>query len=240
MFTSWSQVYEAESFARWLFVPRGCSVLYVPKRNQHLVKTSYPTDGRYLPEVDRRQVAPSKYFSSLFEHVSTIDTSPYLCVPEALKFRNEVCGGEEQIRSYCTSLAKQGGELMASLMGTEVLKMKDGTSHECCFTNVRLPLDVQEQNGGAAGPRRSNGICPEDAEAVANWITERSVNEFNSYIAVRYYAGGFWTRLSAQVYLERTDFVWAAGVLLELCGRAERGDWKLDAGTASSSLPEYR
>ncbi|KAI1809689.1 aminotransferase family protein-like protein [Poronia punctata] len=228
---------------KWLFVPRGCTVLYVPKRNQHLIKTSYPTHGRYLSEADRRNMSPSQYFGSLFEQVSTIDTSPYLCVLEALRFRDEVCGGEAQIRSFCTSLAKLGGELMAYLMGTEVLQTKGGTSQECCFTNVKLPLDVvqsSDEGGVGVGPGWNTGILPEEADAVAYWITERSVRELDSYIAVRYYAGGFWTRISGQIYLERADFAWAAGALIELCGRAQRGDWKVGADTASVSWSDYR
>ncbi|KAI1356179.1 aminotransferase family protein-like protein [Xylaria sp. FL0043] len=224
---------------KWLMVPRGCAVLYVPRRNQDLIKTSYPTDGRYLPEADRKLISPAKYFGNLFEHVSTIDTSPYLCVMEALRFRNEICGGEEQVRAYSMGLAKQGGELMAMLMGTEVLKSKTGSQEQCCFTNVKLPLSVDRDNK-AASAGESRSILPEDAPSVANWITERSVNEFDTYIAVRYYAGGFWTRLSGQVYLDRTDFAWAAGVLLELCARAERGDWKSATDMVSVSWGDYR
>ncbi|KAI0907812.1 aminotransferase family protein-like protein [Ustulina deusta] len=224
---------------KWLMVPRGCAVLYVPRRNQHLIKTSYPTDGRYLSEADRKSISPTKYFGNLFEHVSTIDTSPYLCVPEALKFRNEICGSEEQVRAYCIGLAKQGGELMAMLMGTEVLKSNTGTQEECCFTNVRLPLSV-DQDDKVGNARESRGILPGDAQTVANWITERSVNEFDTYIAVRYYAGGFWSRLSGQVYLDRADFAWAAGVLLELSARAQRGDWKSGPGMVPVSWVEYR
>ncbi|GAW21953.1 hypothetical protein ANO14919_114800 [Xylariales sp. No.14919] len=224
---------------KWLMVPRGCAILYVPRRNQHLIKTSYPTDGRYLPEADRKSISQTQYFASLFEHVSTIDTSPYLCVFEALKFRNEVCGGEEQVRAYSMGLAKQGGELMAMLMGTEVLKDQTGAQQECCFTNVRLPLDV-DQDEEAVSIRQSNGIPHRDAQTVADWITERSVNEFDTYIAVRYYAGGFWTRLSGQIYLDRADFAWAAGVLLELSARAERGDWKSAADIAPVSWVDYR
>ncbi|RWA04569.1 hypothetical protein EKO27_g10533 [Xylaria grammica] len=187
----------------------------------------------------KKSISQTQYFASLFEHVSTIDTSPYLCVFEALKFRNEVCGGEEQVRAYSIGLAKQGGELMAMLMGTEVLKDQTGTQQECCFTNVRLPLDV-DQDEEAVSIRQSNGIPHRDAQIVADWITERSVNEFDTYIAVRYYAGGFWTRLSGQIYLDRADFAWAAGVLLELSARAERGDWKSAADIAPVSWVDYR
>ncbi|KAI1116462.1 aminotransferase family protein-like protein [Nemania sp. NC0429] len=218
---------------KWLMTPRGCSVLYVPRRNQHLMKTSFPTDGRFLPEADRKQIPPAEYFGHLFESVSTIDTSPYLCVVEALKFRKEVCGGEEQVRAYSIGLAKEGGELMASIMGTEVLKNETGTLQECCFTNVRLPLGIDHEassgGGGGSGEgskESSGGIAEGDADAVAFWMTERSVSEFDTYIAVRYYAGSFWTRLSGQIYLDLSDFAWAAGVLLELCARAQRGHWK--------------
>ncbi|KAF2970970.1 hypothetical protein GQX73_g2611 [Xylaria multiplex] len=224
---------------KWLMVPRGCAILYVPRRNQHLIKTSYPTDGRYLSEAERKSIPPTKYFGSLFEHVSTIDTSPYLCVLKALEFRSRTCGGEERVRAYCIGLAKQGGELMAMLMGTEVLKNKTGTLEECCFTNVRLPLDV-DQDDRAASARESRGIPHRDAQTVADWITERSVNEFDTYIAVRYYAGGFWTRLSGQIYLDRADFAWAAGVLLELSARAQRGDWKSAADIVPVSWSDYR
>ncbi|KAI0469001.1 aminotransferase family protein-like protein [Xylaria cf. heliscus] len=224
---------------KWLMAPRGCAILYVPRRNQRLIKTSYPTDGRYLSETDRKGISPTKYFGSLFEHVSTIDTSPYICVLEALKFRKEVCGGEERVRAYCIGLAKQGGELMATLMGTEVLKSKAGTLEACCFTNVRLPLEVDQESEEVV-TRQSRGIPHEDADAVANWITERSVNEFETYIAVRHYGKAFWARLSSQIYLDRADFAWAAGVLLELCARARRGDWKSAADIASVSWSEYR
>lgn len=234
-------------------VPRGCAVLYVPKRNQHLIKTSYPTDGRYLPREDRDAVPPAKYFSNQFEHVSTLDTSPYLCVPAALRFRNKVCGGEERVREYCFKLARDGGELMAKLMGTEVLSSSSSQTtigsppqqHHCCFTNVRLPLDIDQDNKAAAtqGNNNSEVIPPEDADTVAIWMTETSVREFDTYIAVRSYAGAFWTRLSAQIYLDLADFAWAAGVLLELCARAQRGDYRKptsDGGAASASWLEYR
>ena len=216
-------------------VPRGCAVLYVPRRNHHLIQTSYPTDGRYLPKADRKSMSPTEYFGSLFEHVSTIDTSPYVCVLEGLRFRNEVCGGETQIRTYSIGLAKQGGELMAMLMGTEVLKGKTSTQNECCSTNVRLPLHVNKDESEASA-QAGRRIRPRDAQTVAYWITERTVSEFDTYLAVRYYNGAFWARLSGQIYLDRSDFAWAAGVLLELSARAERGDWK----SGTDILPEWQ
>ncbi|KAI0011505.1 aminotransferase family protein-like protein [Xylariaceae sp. FL0662B] len=208
---------------KWLMVPRGCAILYVPYRNQSCIKTTLPTASGYLPEAQREVVPRASYFIHLFDEVSTVDTTPYICVLEALKFRNEVCSGEENVRRYCQTVAKEGGELMAAMMGTQVLENRSGTLRACCFTNVRLPLEA-EPVGTPPEDRQEHlvhaGKIPAgEAQAVADWITKTTVDEFDTFIATRYYAGAFWVRISGQVYLERADFEWAANVLLELCNR---------------------
>ncbi|KAI1106605.1 aminotransferase family protein-like protein [Jackrogersella minutella] len=205
---------------KWLMVPRGCAVLYVPYHNQALIRTTYPTAEGYQPVAQRKAQSQKSYFINLFEKVSTIDTTPYICVTEALKFRAQVCGGEESVMNYCKNMAREGGELMASIMGTEVLKNKTGTSRDCCFTNVRLPLEVTDdpQEG-----RHTGKVPVREAKAVADWITITTVDEFDTFIATRYYAGAFWIRISSQIYLDRRDFEWAANVLLDLCNRVMKG-----------------
>ncbi|KAI1416571.1 aminotransferase family protein-like protein [Hypoxylon sp. FL1857] len=205
---------------KWLMVPRGCAVLYVPYRNQALIRTTYPTAEGFEPEARRELLSPKSYFVNLFEKVSTIDTTPYICVIEASRFRGQVCGGEERVRDYCINLARDGGELMAAIMGTEVLENRTGTLRDCCFTNVRLPLEVTQVPHEEEHMAK---IPAAEAKAVADWITITSVQEFDTFIATRYYAGAFWTRLSSQIYLDRRDFEWAAHVLLDICSRVRKG-----------------
>ncbi|KAI8958352.1 PLP-dependent transferase [Daldinia sp. FL1419] len=206
---------------KWLMVPRGCTVLYVPYRNQALIRTTYPTGEGYQPVEDRAEMSERNYFVNLFERVSTVDATPYLCVTEALKFRDQVCGGEENVRKYGVNMAKKGGELMAAIMGTEVLENRAGTLRDCFFTNVRLPLDVVTD--GSQEENYTGSMLARDGQAVADWITKTTVEEYETFIATRFYAGAFWVRISSQIYLDRADFEWAANVLLELCGRARKG-----------------
>lgn len=214
--------------------------MYVPYRNQALIKTTFPTAEGFLPERQRRRLSTNEYFVQLFNKIATTDTTPYLCIIEALKFRNEVCGGESHIREYCTRLARDGGDRMAAILGTNVLENSTRTLQNCSFTNVCLPLEVEHRTVPPGKPLQVDddlGKVPvEEANAVADWITRKSVEEFDTFIATRYYAGAFWVRISSQIYLQREDFEWAASVLLELCGRVKAGCWKEDGDTQGPDM----
>ncbi len=207
---------------RWLFVPRGCAVFHVPIRNQHFIRSSLPTSHGFepLPIPGKKElVRPlalvgESAFVQNFQFVGTIDNSPYLCIPAALKFRNEVCGGEDKIMAYCRNLAKKAGEIVSKRLGTDVLDNKEGTLTDCAFANVRLPLARQPEDVGMS-----------DVAAVTLFITTTMVAESNTFMQIMFYDCSWWVRLSAQIYLEIADFEWAAGVLQDLCNRAREGEY---------------
>jgi len=148
--------------------------------------------------------------------VGTIDNTPYLCVPDALKFRKEVSGGEEKIMRYCADVVKQGGMHVAKALETEVLDNKEGSLTRCCLANVRLPLKIGTTQGE---------VKEEHAASVTQWLTRTMVDKHHTFMAVIFYAGSWWVRLSGQIYLESKDFEWAAEVLKELCERVQKGDY---------------
>ncbi|TQV99585.1 aminotransferase family protein [Cordyceps javanica] len=194
---------------KWLMVPRGCAVLYVPFRNQHLISSTVPTSWGYLPKTKRAAMSTQDYFDKLFDKVSTIDNTPYCCIPAALEFRSNVCGGEAKIREYCFDLAQRGAARMAEIFGTQPLE----NDSRCCFATVRLPLTLTE-----LGPKV-------DGLAVAKWMKELTPAEYETYIPFKFYADAFWCRISAQIYLDITDFEWAAAIVLKICDRAKAREW---------------
>lgn len=191
-------------------VPRGCAVLYVPFRNQHLISSTLPTSWGYLPKSNREISSTQEYFVKLFNKVSTIDNTPYCCIPAALEFRAKICGGETKIRDYCFDLAEKGAARMAEILETEALESRS----RCCFATVRLPLTVEELDAGS------------ENAAVAKWMQELTPMEYETYIPIKFYAGAFWCRISAQIYLTVTDFEWAAATLLKICDRARLREWE--------------
>lgn len=165
-------------------------------------------------------------FEELFEFVATSDDSAYICVPAALKFRKEVCGGEEAAMSYCTQLANDAADIVAAALGTEVLQepdLKPGETsrmRQCAMTTVRLPIAVAKETVSAA----SATISPEEAPRVSAWIQTSLMERYNTFVPVFQHGPWLWARLSGQTYLEKSDFEWLGRVLRELCDQIARNE----------------
>ncbi|CAK7266515.1 hypothetical protein SEPCBS119000_002067 [Sporothrix epigloea] len=218
---------------KWLYVPRGCAMLYVPFRNQHFLKTSLPTSHGYEAagrrgdaSLEALAAAETTYFTRLFAETGTNDYSPKMCVPAAIQFRNEVCGGEEAIRKYCFDLVRAGSDRVAAILGTEVMDNPRSNIRACAMNNVRLPFKVLSA--------ASNGSVADDPEAVPvdqfgameRWLTHYAAEKYDTYFRITYYEGHPWVRLSAQVYNDAEDFEWAGKVLLDLVDQVKKGNWK--------------
>lgn len=213
---------------KWLHVPRGCAILYVPERHHHLMRSTLPTSHGFVPaptdgSIDIRSPLPPSAktaFVNSFEFVGTVDNGPTLCVPAALEWRRRLTWkgkqGEEAIYAYITQLAREAGEIVASALETEVMENEEGSLTKCFFSNVRLPLSFEKQAEGDVNK----------AYEILTWLTRTLVDEYDTFMGFNFYGNAWWVRLSAQVYLTKEDFDWAAGILKEVCERIEKGEWK--------------
>lgn len=116
---------------------------------------------------------------------------------------------------YCTDVVKAGGITVAHVLQTEVLDNPEGSLTNCAFANVRLPLKI----GNGWGEVREG-----DAAGLTQWLHLTMVEDHHTFMAVVFYAGSWWARLSGQIYLEGDDFEWAGKVLKGLCERVRKGD----------------
>jgi selenocysteine lyase/cysteine desulfurase len=213
---------------KWLFTPRGCAVLYVPERNQGIIRSTLPTSHGYLPIPTKSDLADGKPplnplppttkppFVANFEFVGTIDNTPYLCVAEAIKWREQVCGGEKAIYEYCRDLVRKGAKTVASILGTEVLENEEDNLQDCCMSMILLPIGMQGKGGD---------ISTAEEPALSVWLNETLIHQYNTFLAITFFQGQFWVRLSAQVYLDHDDFEWAGNVLKDLSQRANKREF---------------
>lgn len=105
---------------------------------------------------------------------------------------------------------------MAEIQGTEVLENESQTLRRCCFANVRLPLDLSRI-----------GVVDDSAGLIiAKWMQEKLPEEYKTYIPTKFYAGAFWSRISAQIYLTLEDSEWRRGRCLNCVGgsKGENGE----------------
>lgn len=195
-------------------------MFYVPFRNQKVIRSSLPTSHGFKPlhragQPEIFNPLPSSArsdFIEMFQFTATVDSSPYLCIEEALKFRREVCGGEDKIMRYCSELAREGGKRAAAILGTEVMD----DDNETCFTNVKLPLPIGD---GEAE------IKPADVDLAREWIVNRLVMNHKTYVSTCIHANSIWVRISGQIYLELKDIIWGAELLKKLCQRVLTGEY---------------
>jgi len=212
------------NLCRWLYTPRGCAVFHVPLRNQHLIRTSLPTSHGYQ-YIESPEPIGKPPFVHLFEFVATIDYTPYLCVPAAIEFRQKICGGEAAIRDYCYRLAHVGGQSVANILGTEVMKSTSSSMTHCCFANVKLPFEIRDHEEILDG-------CSKDSFSLAEigvmlkWLNVIAVKELDTYLQLGVHSGYAWLRLSGQIYLEIEDFEWIGLKLKDLCSRAQKGEFR--------------
>jgi selenocysteine lyase/cysteine desulfurase len=217
------------NFHKWLFVPRGCAVFYVPERNQALMRSTLPTSHGFVPEegittqrhMSGRKQGGKSAFELNFEFVGTADNTPNLCVIEAIRWREEVCGGEEKIRTYCQDLARRGGKLVAEILGTRILDNKAGTLTDCNLVNILLPVSIGIEKGEGESDGAENGV----KKRVFDWMLNTLIVDYKTFMPVFWFQDAWWVRLSSQVYLDMEDFEWAGRALRDLCDRVQRGEY---------------
>ena len=169
-------------------------------------------------------------FEELFQFVATSDDAAYLTVPDAVRFRTDVCGGHDAIFKYLEELAIQGGDIVAAALGTDVLQEPDlrpgdkSQIRRCGMSTVRLPIAVNgQENRMLSSPYPP--VAVEDVSKVVHFLQVTLKDEFETFVPVFQHGNWLWTRLSAQVYLESRDFEWLGRVLKGLVERVRKGEF---------------
>ena len=107
------------------------------------------------------------------------------------------------------------------------MENETNTLSNCCFANVRLPLNFVPRHTIQDEEPLGRNIYVDEAPKVGKWITERTILEFDTMVPAMFHAGAMWVRFSGQIYLEMKDFEWAGATLKVLCERVIGGECRL-------------
>ncbi|WWD20884.1 hypothetical protein CI109_105361 [Kwoniella shandongensis] len=196
---------------KWLLSHRGGAVLYVPTRNQHLIRSTFPTSAGYESTRYPTPGANRKWeWASQYTWTGTVDWAPYFSVIKALEFRRSI-GGEDRIMNYTHTLAVEGAKRVRKIWGTQIMENSDGelTASMC---NVEIPY--------ASSPKD----VPE--QLLQQRYIDDELFKANTFIAAFRHDGKWWARFSAQVWNDLSDFEYAAKVLLRIGKEVQEGKYK--------------
>ncbi|KAJ5737867.1 Pyridoxal phosphate-dependent transferase major region subdomain 1 [Penicillium malachiteum] len=203
---------------KWLYTPRGCAVFYVPARNQGMMRSTLPTSHGFVVRDTVEQQGNKKQedflqkkteFETNFEFVGTTDNIAFLTIPAAIKWRQQVCGGEQKIQEYCTTLSKKGGVRVAEILGTRILEDNGHCMTNCSMINILLPLERPTSGTGSLVK------CKDSTETrtITDWMQLALIEHWKTFMPIFPFQGRWWVRLSGQIYLDESDFEWAGWTL---------------------------
>lgn len=208
---------------KWLYVPRGCAFLYVDPKHFSLVHTipishSYLPDGHILPDH-----LEANRLLDRFQFVGTENKASIYCIPKAIQFRKDVCGGEKNIQEYCNKLSDEAVlEITTKIWpGMDVLKI-DGAPTTAMF-NTQIPFEK---------------YLPTDFDRrqLPNWVLhleEQICKNQSTFVPFQVYEDRVYGRFSCQTFNSLDDF-------REVCAKIETELEKFFGSGKYKDLPQQK
>ena len=146
---------------------------------------------------------------------------------------------------YIQDISQCGAQIIAEMLGTEVLDNTGRTLTKCALQNVRLPIGTRSRERYISPTEREGKIQTVLVDnyrktLLTHYLQQVMSQEFNTFIPVILYRGNWYARVSGQVYLDEEDFRFGGRVLLDLVGRVRNGLYisgaEGDGGVTSSDI----
>ncbi len=181
---------------KWMCTPKGSALLYVRPDLQESVRPAVISHGANRPRLGRSR------FQTEFDWCGTTDPTAVLCIPDAIRFFEELLpGGWGELRTHNHSLALDGRDLLADKLG-----LARPAPDEMIGSMASLPLPPGDQ-------REFHEALGDDPLQI------RLLDEARVEVPVHPWpaAPQRLVRVSAQLYNDRADYQALASALLQTC-----------------------
>jgi len=171
---------------KWLYGPKGSAMMWIATR--------FHSKFQIVPAVIGSK---EKWdIPGVFEYTGERDYTALCSIRDAIAFRQWI-GGDVKIMNYIHELAWSGAELLIRKWKTKSMAPKTMTAG---MVDVQLPSTASEDK--------------------LKTLNQRMLTQYGLYIPVYRYpdrpGGAYWTRVSAQIFLELSDFIKMGDYVMEL------------------------
>lgn len=191
---------------KWLYLPRGCAILYVtPKFHDAIMP--FPISHSYKDQE----------FYKRFLFTASNNYSSFYCIPEALKFVNEDCGGFDKIRSYCR---KQGNGIIAHFGTDHLVSVTEPSADDLNFmvtVKVDLPKDKQEFFARSFKNKQFEN-------EVRDFVLSDLLRKSRTFVQFGWHNNFLFVRFSCQIYTDLQEYFWGYDQFLKELDRFYASD----------------
>jgi isopenicillin-N epimerase len=188
---------------KWLCAPKGAAFLWVRADRRAEVRPIVTSHGANSPRTDRSR------FRLEFDWTGTSDPTPFLCVPEAIRFLGRLRpGGWPEHLAANHALALRGGEILRRALGVPAC-----CPEEMIGSMVTLPL-----------PDAPPGSL--DPMLLIDALQSRLLERFRIEVPIILWPtwSQRWVRISAQAYNREEQYQHLGRALVELLGEEAARD----------------
>lgn len=205
---------------KWLFVPRGCALLYVnPKYHRQIqslpISLGYVAEDTPLDELSEKDLLIDK-----FKYTGTKNFSQTACIETAIDFRQNECGGESEIWNYCHQLSLKVGEFITEKKwpGMKVLNNYK-QSLITTMIMIEIPVDQIKSNLKNKGIVNLKEIDMNNSKKMIEFvdlIQYKMVYDYKTFVPVAKHNGKLYARFLCQIYNDLSDYDYASDVVLKV------------------------
>lgn len=204
---------------KWLYVPRGCAVLYVDPKHFSSIQTM-PIGASFIENEEALPYPPEMELIEKFKFIATKTFAQVSCIEAAVNFRKNACGGESTIYDYCHNLCHKVGLLLTKDKWHGMSILNDGNDTVTTMINVEVPV-----NHIAKGENiHDTGALQEFLSISGKFMEEEMVNKYHTYVPLFYHNKKLYARFSCQIYNDLDDYDYTSDVVIKVLKSLFRSD----------------
>lgn len=209
---------------KWLYVPRGCAVLYVDAKHFSSIQTM-PIASSFVDDEDSLSYPREMELVEKFKFIATKTFAQVSCIEAAINFRKNACGGESSIYDYCHDLCHRVGLLVTKDKWHGMSILNDGNDTVTTMVNIEVPIDHIAKREDIVLDNSSNLQQDQFLGVSRKFVEEEMINKYHTFVPLFYHNNKFYARFSCQIYNELDDYDYASDVVLKVLKSLFRSDF---------------